>query len=104
MDLGVETFLGQSAGYNMPGWKTRSLTGPDLKRVKLMHDPSSQQLTVCADLDHNGVMEVLLQVVDPYTAFTQLDRLQFMGIGYGGSQDRFTVDNVRINQLHTSTD
>lgn len=95
----VTDLLGSSAGYNQPGWASRSLSGPDLKRVTYAYEPSTQTFTVSADLDGDGKLEQLISVTDTGLAHQDLTSVYIGAEGFQAAE-RFTLDNVRVSQLH----
>tara|TARA_Y100001933_G_scaffold265260_1_gene338622 strand:+ start:9391 stop:12930 length:3540 start_codon:yes stop_codon:yes gene_type:complete len=96
----VTTLLGTSAGYNEPGWQSRGLSGPDLKRIVYAYEPSNETFSVYADPDRNGELDLMMQVADIGSAQLDLDRVYIGAEGFTATE-RFTLDNVRIDQLHT---
>ena len=96
----MTTLLGTSAGYNEPGWQSRGLSGPDLKRIVYAYEPSNETFSVYADPDRNGELDLMMQVADIGSAQLDLDRVYIGAEGFTATE-RFTLDNVRIDQLHT---
>lgn len=96
----VTTLLGTSAGYNEAGWQTRGLSGPDLKRIVYAYEPSTETFSVYADPDRNGELDLMMQVADIGSAHLDLNKVYIGAEGFTATE-RFTIDNVRIDQLHT---
>lgn len=93
------TLLGSSAGYNEAGWASRGLSGPILKRIAYEYEPSTQTLSIYADPDGDGQLNLMLQVSDLGTPHQNLTKVYIGAEGFSASE-RFTLDNVRVDQLH----
>lgn len=90
---GGATLLAQGAGYNEPGWNTRSLSGPDLKSIRFSWEKASGRLQVFRNTGTG--LEVVASASD--TSTQSFSKIVFTANGFTSSE-RPNLDNIEVTE------
>ncbi len=93
-----ETMIsGAGSGYNTAGWKSRGLSSPDLKRVRLAYDADTHMLSAYRDVNGDGDLDDAGDLVASATDFTYTTFTRITIMGRWDSTVRPHVDNVVLD-------